>query len=86
MDGRRAPWAGDYHADMNVQEIFWPACTSGHLDLLDSWCDYMKTCVAKAQAFNDQCGDIPGTAPATVRRFTGNSDSDVTATVCMPES
>lgn len=41
MDGVLPPWRGDYHNDLNVQETFWPAGVSGHLDLLDCWCDYM---------------------------------------------
>jgi len=49
MDGVLPPWRGDYHADMNVQETFWPACASGHLDLLDCWCDFMRECMPRAQ-------------------------------------
>jgi len=51
MDGVTPPWRGDYHADMNVQETFWPACASGHLDLLDSWCDLMRECLPAARDF-----------------------------------
>lgn len=51
LDGVLPPWHGDYHADMNVQETFWPACASGHLDLLDTWCDEMRRSLPKAQAF-----------------------------------
>jgi hypothetical protein len=40
MDGRVPPWRGDYHTDMNVQETFWPALPSGHLDLMDVWLDF----------------------------------------------
>ena len=61
MDGQRAPWAGDYHADMNVQETFWPACASGHLDLLDTWCDYMKDCMDQARAFTRRFFGSDGT-------------------------
>ena len=61
MDGQRAPWAGDYHADMNVQETFWPACASGHLDLLDTWCDYMKDCLDPALAFTRRFFGSDGT-------------------------
>lgn len=32
-DGGLPPWAGDYHLDMNVQESYWPAYASNHLDL-----------------------------------------------------
>jgi len=49
VDGKPAPWRGDYHTDMNVQETFWPACASGHLDLLDCWCDFMYECLEPAQ-------------------------------------
>jgi len=51
MDGILPPWRGDYHGDMNVQETFWPACASGHLDLLDSWCDLMRDCTGPVQEF-----------------------------------
>ena len=61
MDGVLPPWRGDYHADMNVQEIFWPACASGHLDLLDSWCDLMRDCLEPAQAFTRRFFGTEGT-------------------------
>ena len=51
MDGVLPPWRGDYHADMNVQEQFWPACCSGHLELLDTWCDHMRRELPLAQEF-----------------------------------
>ena len=51
MDGVLPPWSGDYHLDMNVQETFWPAYASGHMDLADCWCDHMAACVPAAQEF-----------------------------------
>ncbi len=51
MDGVLPPWRGEYAADMNLQEAFWPALASGHLDLLDCWCDLMRDCLPQAQAF-----------------------------------
>ena len=42
MDGVLPPWRGEYAADMNLQETFWPAAAAGHLDLLDCWCDFMR--------------------------------------------
>ena len=51
MDGIAPPWRGDYHADMNVQETFWPACPSGHVELLDVWLDYALRVLPKAEAF-----------------------------------
>ncbi|MHB9130987.1 MAG: glycosyl hydrolase family 95 catalytic domain-containing protein [Armatimonadota bacterium] len=51
MDGVVPPWRGDYHADMNVQETFWPACASGHLELLDCWCDEMFANLPRAREF-----------------------------------
>ncbi len=51
MDGVLPPWRGEYAADMNLQETFWPAAASGHLDLLDCWCDMMRACLPQAQAF-----------------------------------
>ena len=51
MDGVLPPWRGEYAANMNVQETFWPALASGHLDLMDCWCDFMLDCLPRAQAF-----------------------------------
>ena len=61
MDGVLPPWRGDYHVNMNVQETFWPACASGHLDLLDSWCDYMKSCIEPARKFTENFFGTEGT-------------------------
>ena len=70
MDGVMPPWRGDYHGDMNVQETFWPACCSGRLELLDTWCDHMKAMLPQAQAFTRRffgtegafwpCATLPG--------------------------
>jgi alpha-L-fucosidase 2 len=61
MDGVIPPWRGDYHGNMNVQETFWPACASGHLDLLDCWCDYMKLCIEPAKEFTRKFFGTEGT-------------------------
>ncbi len=61
MDGRLPPWRGDYHANMNVQETFWPACASGHLDLLDCWCDLMKDSLDAARTFTRRFFGTEGT-------------------------
>lgn len=50
MDGVMPPWSGSYTLDMNVQETFWPACVTGHLDLFDIWCDYMQARLPDIQA------------------------------------
>ena len=39
MDGRNPPWKGDYHADLNIQQMFSVAYPTGHLDLVDAWLD-----------------------------------------------
>ncbi len=51
MDGVLPPWRGEYAADMNVQETFWPALASGHFDLFDCWCDFLLRCLPRAQEF-----------------------------------
>lgn len=61
MDGVPPPWRGDYHADMNVQETFWPACVSGHLDLLDSWCDLMRDSIPAVREFTRRFFGTEGT-------------------------
>ncbi len=61
MDGVLPPWRGEYAGDMNLQETFWPALASGHLDLLDSWCDLMRDCLPLAQAFTRRVFGTEGT-------------------------
>ena len=51
MDGVLPPWRGEYATNVNVQETFWPALASGHLDLMDCWCDLMRQCLPYAQDF-----------------------------------
>ena len=61
MDGVLPPWRGEYAADLNVQETFWPAPASGHLDLLDCWCDFMHQCLPQARAFTRRFFGTEGT-------------------------
>jgi len=61
VDGIVPPWHGDYHNDMNVQETFWPAGATGHLDLLDTWCDFMLDCVPAAREFTREFFGTAGT-------------------------
>jgi len=49
MDGRTPPWRGDYHADMNVQETFWSADPTNHLELLDAWLDFQHQILPAAE-------------------------------------
>lgn len=61
MDGVLPPWRGEFAADMNLQETFWPSLASGHLDLLDCWCDLMRDCLPAAQAFTRRFFGTEGT-------------------------
>jgi alpha-L-fucosidase 2 len=61
MDGVLPPWRGEYAADMNVQETFWPACAAGHLELLDTWCDLMKESLPLVQEFTRRFFGTEGT-------------------------
>jgi alpha-L-fucosidase 2 len=61
MDGLLPPWRGDYHCDMNVQETFWPAAPTGHLGLLDSWCEEMLASSPRATAFTRRFFGTEGT-------------------------
>ena len=60
MDGVIPPWSGDYHLDMNVQETFWPAYASGHMDLADCWCDHMFDCIEPAKTFTRKLFNTEG--------------------------
>lgn len=72
MDGIMPPWRGEYAADMNIQETFCPAAASGHIQLLDVWCDYMHACIPKAQEFTRRFFGTEGTfwLGGTVAGFT----------------
>lgn len=61
MDGVLPPWRGDYHCDLNVQETFWPAAPTGHLDLLDAWCNEMKAAAPRARALTRRFFGTEGT-------------------------
>ena len=61
MDGVLPPWQGDYHNDMNIQEQFWPAGATGHVDLLDSWCDFMFASIPAAREFTREFFGTEGT-------------------------
>lgn len=61
MDGVLPPWRGDYHTDMDVQETFWPAGVTGHLDLLDCWCDYMRSSMESIRAYTRKLFGTEGT-------------------------
>ncbi|HCU37301.1 MAG TPA: hypothetical protein DGT21_18270 [Armatimonadetes bacterium] len=54
MDGVLPPWRGEYAMNMNVQETFWPALASGHLELMDCWCDFMLQCLPRAREFTQR--------------------------------
>lgn len=49
MDGVLPPWRGEYATNVNVQETFWPALATGHLDLMDCWCDFMYQSLPQAR-------------------------------------
>lgn len=61
MDGMLPPWRGCYVNDMNVQETFWPAGMSGHIDLLDCWCDYMLKRLPAVRQFTRRVFGTEGT-------------------------
>jgi len=60
MDGRNPPWRGDYHTDMNIQETFWSACPSGHLELLDVWLDFAHDTLPVAEQLTREIFDTEG--------------------------
>lgn len=45
------PWQADYHADMNVQETFWPACPGNHIELIDVWLDFIYETIPVAERY-----------------------------------
>jgi len=65
MDGILPPWRGDCHCDRNVQETFWPAAPSGHLELLDAWCDEMLASAPRATALTQRVFGTPLPGPSS---------------------
>lgn len=51
LDGEAPPWHGDYHADMNIQETFWPVYANNHPELGRSLTDFLSDCLPRAQEF-----------------------------------
>ncbi len=70
LDGERPPWHGDYHADMNVQETFWPVYANNHLELGRCLTDFLMDCLPAAEEFCESffgwkgaffpCAFVPG--------------------------
>ncbi|MEN6641441.1 MAG: glycoside hydrolase family 95-like protein [Armatimonadia bacterium] len=50
-DGGRPPWHGDYHADMNVQESFWPVYANNHPELGRCLMEFLSGCLPAAKHF-----------------------------------
>ncbi|MFO7947015.1 MAG: glycoside hydrolase N-terminal domain-containing protein [Armatimonadota bacterium] len=53
LDGQQPPWHGDYHADMNVQETFWPVYANNHPELGRCLTDFLVECLPAARRFCD---------------------------------
>ncbi len=51
LDGQQPPWHGDYHADMNVQETFWPVYANNHPQIGRCLTDFLTDCLPAAQEF-----------------------------------
>ena len=60
-DGERLAFGGEYANNVNVQETFWPACASGHLELMDTWCDYMHAGLPSRRAYTRRFFGTDGT-------------------------
>ncbi len=56
-DGKQPGWHGDYHADMNVQETFWPVYVNNHPELGRCLSDFLMECLPAAKKF---CSDFFG--------------------------
>jgi len=54
MDGRNPPWRSGYYADMNVEQMFSAACPTGHLELMDVWCDFAHKALPAAEDITRQ--------------------------------
>jgi alpha-L-fucosidase 2 len=48
-DGVLPPWRGDYHANMNVQETYWPVYATNHLDLGEPLYDWITRITGPAR-------------------------------------
>lgn len=74
-DGNLCPFRGSFFCNINLQEMFWPACPSGHLDLLDSWLDHIHAALPAARDFTRKvfgtdgafmfCSFLPGYTTAS---------------------
>lgn len=50
-DGNACPFRGGCWGNINIQEAFWPAAPSGHLELLDVWLDHIHAALPAAEDF-----------------------------------
>jgi len=49
-DGRLPSWGGDYHANINLQQTYWPVYTSNHLELGEPLYDWLLDILPRARS------------------------------------
>lgn len=59
-EGKLPPWKGDLHHDLNTQLSYWPGYTANHLDLTQSYTDWLWTVKETNRRWTEQMFALPG--------------------------
>ena len=59
-NGKLPPWKGDFHHDLNTQLSYWPAYTSNHLDLSETFTDWLWKVRAENKKYTKAFFQVPG--------------------------
>lgn len=59
-EGKLPPWKGDLHHDLNTQLSYWPGYTANHLDLTQSYSDWLWGVQNANRAWTERMFGLPG--------------------------
>lgn len=59
-EGKLPPWKGDLHHDLNTQLSYWPGYTANHLDLTQSYTDWLWQVQKTNRHWTERMFGLPG--------------------------
>lgn len=59
-EGKLPPWKGDLHHDLNTQLSYWPGYTANHLDLTQSYTDWLWAVKETNRHWTERMFALPG--------------------------
>ena len=59
-DGNLPPWKGDIHNDLNTELSYWPGYASNHLDLTESFTNFLWNTKSENERWTRECFGVNG--------------------------